>query len=252
MAAQTRPTGLTAWSWLRLDAGLGLLRKTVTLTRWLLLAVAVLAAWPVTLVAGIGYLAAWLRAWPAGRLYRAAGWALPVTAAGLVFLEVRAPGWMAARTPDRSWDHLAAADLARVFLLLAPVTVPAGLALAGLIRARPNLSDEQVRADDAGPEPVPPWQSLTGLTGVPARIRRGRPLRMLLRAAVAAALAMVVLRLIPGTAAAPADVFGLIWWFVLTGRKDLAPRPNGKTRSQPPATAGLPEVQIRATPTGRR
>jgi len=135
MAAQTRLTGLTAWSWLWLDAGLWLLRKTVTLTRWLLLAVAVLAAWPVTLVAGIGYLAAWLRAWPAGRLYRAAGWALPVTAAGLVFLEVRAPGWMAARTPDRSWDHLAAADLARVFLLLAPVAVPAGLAVAGMVWA---------------------------------------------------------------------------------------------------------------------
>ena len=134
MAVQIGPTGLTVWSWLRLDAGRWLLRKTVAFTRWLLLAVAVLAAWPVTLVAGIGYLAAWLRAWPAGRLYRAAGWALPVTAAGLVILEVRAPGWMAARTPDRSWDHLAAADLARVFLLLAPVTVPAGLALAGLIR----------------------------------------------------------------------------------------------------------------------
>jgi hypothetical protein len=33
------------------------------------------------------------------------------------------------------WDHLAAADLARVFLLPAPVTVPAGLALGGLIWA---------------------------------------------------------------------------------------------------------------------
>ena len=230
MAAQTRLTGLTALSWLRLDAGLWLLRKTVTLTRWLLLAVAVLAAWPVTLVAGIGYLAAWLRAWPAGRLYRAAGWALPVTAAGLVILEVRTPGWVAARAPGQGWahgwDHLAVADLARVFLLLAPVTVPAGLALAGLIRARPDVSDEQVRAADARPEPVPPWQPLTGLTGVPARIRRGRPLRMLLRAAVAAAMSLVVLYLIPGTAAAPADMFGLIWWFVLTGRKDLAPPPE--------------------------
>jgi hypothetical protein len=34
------------------------------------------------------------------------------------------------------------------------------------------------------------------------------------------------LHLIAGTAAAPADVFGLAWWFVLTGRKDLAPPPE--------------------------
>ena len=124
MAVQIGPTGLTVWSWLRLDAGRWLLRKTVAFTRWLLLAVAVLAAWPVTLVAGVGYLAAWLRGWPAARLYRAAGWALPVTAAGLVILEVRTPGWVAARAPGQGWahgwDHLAEADLARVFLLLAP------------------------------------------------------------------------------------------------------------------------------------
>jgi hypothetical protein len=37
---------------------------------------------------------------------------------------------------------------------------------------------------------------------------------------------VVVLHLIPGTAAAPADVFGLTWWFVLTGRRDLAPPPE--------------------------
>jgi len=74
--------------------------------------------------------------------------------------------------------------------------------------------------------PVPPWQPLISLAQVPARIRRGRPLRLLIRGAVAAALSLVVLHLIPGTAAAPADVFGLAWWFVLTGRKDLAPPPE--------------------------
>jgi hypothetical protein len=130
---------MTVWSWLWLTACPWLLRTTIRWTRWLLVAVAVLAAWPVTLVAGAGYLAAWLRGWPAAKLYQAAAWALPVTAAGLVMLEVRTPGWITARTPvrggARGWDHLAAADLARVFLLLAPVTVPAGLALAGLIWA---------------------------------------------------------------------------------------------------------------------
>ena len=79
---------------------------------------------------------------------------------------------------------------------------------------------------DAWPAPVSPWQPLIALAQVPMRIRRGRPLRLLIRGAVAAALSLVVLHLIPGTAAAPADVFGLAWWFVLTGRKDLAPPPE--------------------------
>ena len=74
--------------------------------------------------------------------------------------------------------------------------------------------------------PVPPWQPLLALTRVPARIRSGRPLRLALRGLIAAGLALVVLQLIPGTPAAPADVLGLIIWFVLTGRKDLAPPPE--------------------------
>lgn len=81
---------------------------------------------------------------------------------------------------------------------------------------------------DPWPAPVPPWQPLIALAQIPARIRRGRPLRLAIRGAVAAALSLVVLHLhlIAGTAAAPADVFGLAWWFVLTGRKDLAPPPE--------------------------
>jgi hypothetical protein len=73
---------------------------------------------------------------------------------------------------------------------------------------------------------VPPWQPLLALTQVPARIRSGRPLRLALRGLIAAGLALVVLQLVPGTPAAPADVLGLIIWFVLTGRKDLAPPPE--------------------------
>ncbi len=79
---------------------------------------------------------------------------------------------------------------------------------------------------EAGPAPVPPWQPLINAVQVPARIRRGRPLRLLIRAAVAAGVSLVLLHLIPGTAAAAADVFGSIWWFVLTGRRDLAPPPE--------------------------
>jgi hypothetical protein len=36
-------------------------------------------------------------------------------------------------------------------------------------------------------------------------------------------LSLAVLQLIPGSPAAPADITGLVLWFVLTGRKDLAP-----------------------------
>ena len=130
---------MSVWSWLKLTGCLWLLRKAVKAGKWLLLAAAGIATWPVTLVAVTGYAAAWLRGWPPARLYRAAAWALPITTAWLVILEVRMPGWIAARTPGRAWargwDHLAGADPARVFLLLAPVAVPAGLAVAGMVWA---------------------------------------------------------------------------------------------------------------------
>jgi hypothetical protein len=75
-------------------------------------------------------------------------------------------------------------------------------------------------------QPVSPWQLLIAVTLLPSRIRRGRPLRLLIRASVAAGLSLAVLALIPGQPAAPADVAGLITWFVLTGRRDLAPPPE--------------------------
>lgn len=77
-----------------------------------------------------------------------------------------------------------------------------------------------------GRGPVPPWQPLLALWWLPARIRRGRPLRLVTRAVIAAGLSLLVLHMIPGTAAAPADVSGLALWFVLTGRRDLAPPPE--------------------------
>ncbi len=67
---------------------------------------------------------------------------------------------------------------------------------------------------------------LAALWQLPSRIVRGRPRRLLIRAAIAALLSLVVLPLIPGSPAAPADVFGLVLWFVLTGRRDLAPPPE--------------------------
>ena len=83
-----------------------------------------------------------------------------------------------------------------------------------------------VMPGDEEPLPVPPWQPLLALVYLPARVRRGRPLRLAIRAVIAAALALVVLQAIPGTPAAPADVLGLVLWFVVTGRRDLAPPPE--------------------------
>jgi hypothetical protein len=78
----------------------------------------------------------------------------------------------------------------------------------------------------AGRRPLAGRGPLAGLAALPARIRHGRPLRLLIRAAVTAGLAVTVLGLIGGQPAAPADVAGLVVWFVLTGRRDLAPPPQ--------------------------
>ncbi len=78
-----------------------------------------------------------------------------------------------------------------------------------------------------GPPPgALPRHPLAAVWEFPARVRRGRPRRLVIRAMIAAVLSLVVLQLIPGTAAAPADVGGLVLWFVLTGRRDLAPPPE--------------------------
>jgi len=108
----------------------------------------------------------------------------------------------------------------------------------GRSEAYADLADHAARADGpiTAPIPVilgavllpavPPWQPLLTAAQLPARIIRGRPVHLLLRAVIAAVLALVILQLIPGTAAAPADILGVMLWFVLTGRRDLAPRPE--------------------------
>ena len=127
---------MSVWSWLKLTVCLWLLRKLVKLTGWLLLAAAAVAAWPVTLAAAAGYAAAWLRGWPPVRLRRAAALCLPMTVVWLV-AEARQRAWPAmARDPGRDWaqgwHHLAGVGVVRTFLLVAPVTIPAGLGLAAL------------------------------------------------------------------------------------------------------------------------
>ena len=130
---------MTVWSWVKLTICLWLIRKAFKAAGWLLLAAIAIAAWPLTLITGIGYAAAWLRGWPPARLGRAAATAVPVTALWLLLLATRAPGQALAQTPDRAWaagwTHPVTAGLARTFLLLAPVAIPAGLGLAALLWA---------------------------------------------------------------------------------------------------------------------
>ena len=67
------------------------------------------------------------------------------------------------------------------------------------------------------------WQALVIL---PARIRHGRPLRLTVRAVIAAAVALLAVSIIPGNPSAPAVVAGAGLWWVLTARGDLAPPPG--------------------------
>ena len=84
-------------------------------------------------------------------------------------------------------------------------------------------------APATAPASVAHWPATAGwrnLRLVPARIRHGRPLRLAARAIAAGLLSLLVLALIPGQAAGPAVVTGLVIWFFFTARADLAPPPG--------------------------
>ncbi|HEU5390369.1 MAG TPA: hypothetical protein VFV73_31170 [Streptosporangiaceae bacterium] len=105
---------------------------------WLPLAAAALAVWPLAVVTAAGCAVAWLRGWPAARLGRQAGWALPMTAVWIAAESAR--GWRAltlnpVRDGSSGWPHLTWLTVIRTFLLVAPVTIPAGLAFAALLWA---------------------------------------------------------------------------------------------------------------------
>ena len=137
---------MTIWSWMRLAAGLWLIRKAVKAAGWLLLFAGVIAAWPLTLVILAGYVTAWWRGWPPARLRRAAAWALPEALAWLLAQYVLGRTWQAAAlTPGRAWEHSwpphpSALAAARTFVLLAPAVIPAGLGLAAAVWAWRNYA----------------------------------------------------------------------------------------------------------------
>jgi hypothetical protein len=131
---------MTVWSWIRLTVCLWLLRKAFKATGWLLLFGLAVAVWPLTAIMILGYVAGWARGWPPVRLYRAAAASLPMAAVYLLGEALRQRRWQGiALAPVRDWahgwQHLSAGLAARTFLPLVPLTVPAGLALAGLVWA---------------------------------------------------------------------------------------------------------------------
>jgi hypothetical protein len=128
---------MSVWSWLRLTVCLWLLRKAFRLAGRLLLAAVAVATWPVTIVAAVGYSAAWLRGWPPVRLRRGAVGFLPFSAIWLVLDAVKLDSWQGimpglAGDWERGWHSLTVPGVTRTFLLVSPVAIPAGLALAAL------------------------------------------------------------------------------------------------------------------------
>ena len=82
-----------------------------------------------------------------------------------------------------------------------------------------------IHGADLAPRPRPGMPS-GGLRLLPARIRHGRPLRLALRAAAAALAALLAVGALPGQPAGPAVVTGIVTWFLLSARSDLAPLPK--------------------------
>ena len=75
------------------------------------------------------------------------------------------------------------------------------------------------------PQPVPLREVLCMLAQVPTRIRRGHPLRLLIRAAVIAGLCLAVLTVFPAVPPLPAAIVTGLWFAVLA-REDVAPAPG--------------------------
>ena len=126
--------------YLRLLIALWLLKAAWRFLVAVLVAAVLVAAAPITLVAGLGFLGAWLRGWPPARLRRAAAWSLPMTAVYLAGRALQARTWQGlALVPVRDWAtawHLASAGrVASAFAVCAPVAVPAGLLAASLLWA---------------------------------------------------------------------------------------------------------------------
>jgi len=136
-----------------------------------------------------------------------------------------------------AWRRLAAAthpdradggDPARFAAAAAAYTVlrtrsGRGEALADLTTAAPPPRGTHPPGQ-AAPAAEPRTASAAAPAGpVVARIRHGRPLRLLVRVAIAALVSAGVAIVAGAQPAAPALIVGVVTWLLLTGRHDLAP-----------------------------
>jgi len=127
--------------------------------------------------------------------------------------------------PDRP-DGGNPARYATASAAYAQLRTPWGRSEAYADLTAPQHDTAPIPAIPPGPAAARPLVAIRPLRLLPSRIRHGRPLRLALRAITAVALSVVVLAVIPGQPAAPALVAGLVLWFALTGRADLAPPPR--------------------------
>ena len=127
--------------YLSLMAVLAALRLAGRLARAAAIALLIVAAAPVSLVAALAVTLAWLGGWPPRRLYRAALACLPMVAVWLVAVAIAAPSVPhAAAAPYQAWlaawHQLASGSAALAATTIAPVAIPLGLAVGGLIWSR--------------------------------------------------------------------------------------------------------------------
>ncbi|HEY3732836.1 MAG TPA: hypothetical protein VGL63_02870 [Streptosporangiaceae bacterium] len=123
--------------YLMLIALRGAVRLAGRLLRLAALAAVLLAAAPVSLVAGYSAAVAWLLGWPPRRLYAAALWCLPMVAVWLTATALRGRSAGAVLTaPYHAWLamwHLGAAgSVAAAAITIAPPAIPLGLLAGGL------------------------------------------------------------------------------------------------------------------------
>jgi hypothetical protein len=120
--------------------GPALARAAVRTVRLLAIAVAaalIIAAAPVSLVAGASAALAWQRGWPPGRLYRAALYCVPMVAVWLAATAVATrSAFDVAAAPYLAWLAMwhrgAAGSYAQAAAVIAPAAIPVGLAAGGL------------------------------------------------------------------------------------------------------------------------
>ena len=119
---------------------LAALRAAGRLARFTAAALVVVAVAPVSLVAAGAVAVAWLRGWPPRRLYRAALWCLPMVVVWLAATAVTTRSWWQVVAAPyfawlTSWRQAAAGSLAAA-VTIAPVAIPIGLAVGGLVWSR--------------------------------------------------------------------------------------------------------------------